>query len=57
MAAAPSDPQKVKQEERPEEEARKEKRSEKEVRKRRRKTTSDLETNIILHNSELRDWA
>ena len=48
MAAAPSDPQKVKQEERPEKEARKKKRSEKEVRKRKPAAAATSQTQTVI---------
>ena len=48
MAAAPSDPQKVQQVERPEKEARKEKRSEKEVRKRKPAVAATSQTQTVI---------
>ena len=48
VAAAPSDPQKVQQEERPEKEARKEKRSEKEVRKRKPAVAATSQSETVI---------
>ena len=54
MAAAPTDPRKVKQEERPEKEARKEKRSEKEVRKRRPAVAATSQTQTVIDGTARR---
>ena len=48
VAAAPSDPQKVQQEERPEKEARQEQRSEKEVRKRKPAVAATSQSETVI---------